>query len=146
MKKKWENSFYTHVTEHYASFETIKKFGHFWKEKMGGEGSVCCSLWQDRLLVINKVLYIYLASSTPELSDWSVCGVSIREVIEHLPQLAILISELFINFAIDRFELSSDYISLKLFWKISYHKDTLLKGVPSRRFSTGLNSYHLKVV
>ena len=37
-EKKWENSFYTHVTEYYASYETIRKFGHFWKEKMGGGG------------------------------------------------------------------------------------------------------------
>ena len=38
----------------------------------------------------------------------------------------------FIYFFIDRFELSSHHISYwKLFWQISYCKDTLLKGVPN---------------
>ena len=32
---------------------------------------------------------------------------------------------------IDRFELSSHYISWKFFWQISYRKDTLLKGAPN---------------
>ena len=48
----------------------------------------------------------------------------------------------FIFFIIDRFELSSNYISyLKLFWQISYRKDTLLKGVPNSSWSSrGSNS------
>ena len=49
----------------------------------------------------------------------------------------------YLFFIIDRFELSSNYISYwKLFWQISYRKDTLLKGVPnSFRTSWGSNSY-----
>ena len=51
-------------------------------------------------------------------------------------------------FIIDRFELSSHYISYwKLFWKISYHKDSLLKGVPNSCWtSRRSNSHHLKAV
>ena len=46
-------------------------------------------------------------------------------------------------FIFDRFELSSYYISFrKLFWQISYRKDTLLKGVPSScGTSRGSNSH-----
>ena len=50
-------------------------------------------------------------------------------------------------FFIDRFKLSSHYISWKLFWQVSYRKDTLLKGVPktcSKRRES--NSYHMKAV
>ena len=49
-------------------------------------------------------------------------------------------------FFIDRFELSSHYISYrKLFWQISYHKDTLLKGVPNSCWtSRGTNSHRWK--
>ena len=51
-----------------------------------------------------------------------------------------------IFFIIDRFELSSHYISYwKLFWQISYRKDTLLKGVPNSCWmSRGMNSNYLK--
>ena len=42
----------------------------------------------------------------------------------HIPDRAIF-------FIIDRFELSIHYIRWKLFWQISYRKDTLLKGVPN---------------
>ena len=46
-------------------------------------------------------------------------------------------------FIIDRFELSSHYISYwKLFWPISYRKNTLLKGAPNSCWSSrGLNSH-----
>ena len=37
----------------------------------------------------------------------------------------------FFIFFIDRFELSSHYTSWKLFWQVSFCKDTLLKGVPN---------------
>ena len=47
---------------------------------------------------------------------------------------------------IDRFELSSHYESWKLFWQISYRKDTLLKGVPNSCWTLrGPNSHYLKV-
>ena len=51
-------------------------------------------------------------------------------------------------FIIHRFELSSNFISYwKLFWQISYRKDTLLKGVPNSCWtSRGSNSHHLKAV
>ena len=49
-------------------------------------------------------------------------------------------------FFIDRFELSSHYLSYwKLFWQISYRKDTLLKGVPNSCWmSRGSNSHRWK--
>ena len=42
----------------------------------------------------------------------------------------------FILYFIDRFELSGHYISWKLFWQISYRKDTLLKGVQNSSWTS----------
>ena len=53
----------------------------------------------------------------------------------------------FLIIIIDRIKLSSISIIWKLFWQISYRKDTLLKGVLNSRYRRReSNSHHLKAV
>ena len=58
------------------------------------------------------------------------------------PALSVICTLLLLSlffFSIDRFELSSHYISYwKLFWQISYRKDPLLKDVPNSCWTPGI--------